>query len=118
MPKTPIPERLRIVRKRADLSQSKLGEAAGIDPGSVSARMNQYERDIHVPDYQTMKRIAAVLDLPVPFFYTEDDTFAEIIHYLGKLDRSGRDGLLQELKKRLPQVAPIYPALIRQADEP
>ena len=98
MAKTPIPKRLREARDRAELSQAELGIAAGMDPSGASARMNQYERDKHVPDYQTMKRIAAVLGCPVPYFYTEDDTLAEILLHLGRMDDAGKAAVLEGLK--------------------
>ncbi|MEO5330170.1 MAG: helix-turn-helix domain-containing protein [Magnetococcus sp. THC-1_WYH] len=99
MTKTPIPKRLKEARDRADLSQTDLGIAAGMDPSGASARMNQYERDKHVPDYQTLKRIAAVLGCPVPYFYAEDDTLAEILLYLGRMDDAGKTALLEALKR-------------------
>ena len=101
MAKTPIPKRLRKLRNQAKLSQANLGVAAGMDPSGASARMNQYERDIHVPDYQTMKRIADVLGHPVPFFYTEDDIMAEIILHLGQLDEAGRVKWLDRVRKEV-----------------
>lgn len=100
MPKTPIPQRLREARKRSGLSQARLGVAAGMDPSVASARMNQYERDTHVPDFQTMTRIARVLDVPVPFFYAEDDLLAELILLLGVLEHAERGSLLAELRSR------------------
>jgi transcriptional regulator with XRE-family HTH domain len=38
-------------RLRAGISQEKLGVLAGIDEASASARMNQYERGKHTPDF-------------------------------------------------------------------
>lgn len=99
MTRTPIPQRLLEVRTRAKLSQAELGIAAGMDPSVASARMNQYERDKHVPDYQTMKKIAGVVGCPVPFFYTEDDVIAGILLHLGSMGRSGREALLDGLQK-------------------
>lgn len=100
MTKTPIPKRLKEVRDRAKLSQTDLGIAAGMDPSVASARMNQYERDKHVPDYQTLKRIAGVLGYPVLYFYAEDDTLAAILLHLDKLDDTARTALLEELGRR------------------
>ena len=99
MARTPIPRRLLEVRTRAKLSQTELGVAAGIDPSVASARMNQYERDKHVPDYQTLKKIAGVVGCPVPFFYAEDDVLAGILLHLGSLDRSRKETLLEGLQK-------------------
>lgn len=98
MTKTPIPKRLKEARDRAHLSQTELGVAAGMDPSGASARMNQYERDKHVPDYQTLKRIAGVLGCPVPYFYAEDDTLAEILLHLERMDASDRTALLEGLR--------------------
>ncbi|MBF0135993.1 MAG: helix-turn-helix transcriptional regulator [Magnetococcales bacterium] len=109
MAKTPIPERLKEARKRAEFSQTELGVAAGMDPSGASARMNQYERDKHVPDYQTLKRIAGVLGCPVPYFYAEDDTLAEILLHLGRLDESGKAALLEELRKASRKASCLQP---------
>lgn len=99
MTRTPIPKRLKEARDRAKLSQAELGVATGMDPSGASARMNQYERDRHVPDFQTLKRIAAVLECPVLYFYAEDDDLAEILLHLGRMDGSERFAVLTELRK-------------------
>ncbi|MBF0611593.1 MAG: helix-turn-helix transcriptional regulator [Magnetococcales bacterium] len=100
MAKTPIPKRLKDAREKAELSQTELGIAAGMDPSVASAGMNQYERDKHVPDYQTLKRIAGVLGYPVLYFYTEDDTLAAVQLHLDKMDATARAKLLEELDRR------------------
>ena len=105
MAKTPIPNRLQEARKRAKLSQANLGVAAGMDPSGASARMNQYERDTHVPDYQTMKRIADVLEIPVPFFYTEDDTLAETLLHIGNMESIDLIALRDDLKQKVAKSA-------------
>ncbi|WP_272689387.1 MULTISPECIES: helix-turn-helix domain-containing protein [Providencia] len=74
-----ITKRLKEARLRAGLSQEKLGILAGIDEASASARMNQYEKGKHTPDFNTVQKFAKVLDIPVPYFYTDDDLLAEII---------------------------------------
>ncbi len=74
-----ITKRLKEARLRAGLSQEKLGILAGIDEASASARMNQYEKGKHTPDFNTVEKFAKVLDIPVPYFYTDDDLLAEII---------------------------------------
>lgn len=71
--------RLRIARKAKKLSQERLGILAGIDESSASARMNQYERGKHVPDFLMASKIAEILDLPTAYFYTENELLAEII---------------------------------------
>ena len=61
--------------------------------------MNQYERDTHVPDYQTLKRIAEVLETPVPFFYAEDNLLAEVLMLLGQLEPMALASILDELEQ-------------------
>mgnify|MGYP006350583657 FL=1 len=68
--------RLRIARKAKKLSQERLGILAGIDESSASARMNQYERGKHVPDFLMASKIAEILDLPTAYFYVENDLSA------------------------------------------
>lgn len=70
---------------RADLSQEKLGVMAGIDEFSASARMNQYERGKHTPNYRLVNRLAKVLELPTAYFYAEDDQIAELLVIYGRL---------------------------------
>ena len=85
-----LAHRLKQARLRAGLSQEKLGKLAGIDPMSASARMNQYERGKHSPDYQLMCRVAEILKMPVSWFYTEDEEHArlqEIFYLLGPVER-------------------------------
>jgi transcriptional regulator with XRE-family HTH domain len=73
----PVALRLKELRLQHRLSQKQLGIDAGIDPASASARMNQYERGKHVPDYQTLQRLAGILQVPVSFFYAADTKDAE-----------------------------------------
>lgn len=56
-----LPHRLKEARVKKGISQQKLGVLAGIDEATASARMNQYERGIHVPDFELVCRIAEVL---------------------------------------------------------
>lgn len=74
-----IARRLKDARLRVGISQEKLGVLAGIDEFTASARINQYERGKHVPDFQTLERLAEVLDTPAPYFYAKDDQLANWI---------------------------------------
>jgi len=69
-------KRLKEARTRAGLSQERLGVLAGIDEMSSSARMNQYEKAKHEPDFSIVARIAKVLDVPESYFYAVDDESA------------------------------------------
>ena len=89
-----LAHRLKQARLRAGLSQEKLGKLAGIDPMSASARMNQYERGKHSPDYQLMCRVAEILNMPVSWFYTEDEELARLQEIVFHLDVNVRRPLL------------------------
>lgn len=89
-----ISERLKAARLRAGLSQEKLGKLAGIDPTSASARMNQYERGKHSPDYRLMCKVADILKMPVSWFYTEDDDLARLQEVYYNLSPEARRDLL------------------------
>ena len=98
---TPIPNRLKIARTAAGLSQKELGIAAGIDEFSSSARMNQYETGKHIPDYLTLKNIGNVLKCPVAYFYVEDDLLAEVIlafHRVNKANKKLIIGYVSNIK--------------------
>ena len=77
--KTPFPKRLKEARKAAKYTQEQLGIEAGIDEGSSSARMNQYEKGTHAPDFTMVKSIAKVLNIPTAYFYCEEDELAQLI---------------------------------------
>lgn len=90
-----VSKRIKEARIRAGLSQEKLGVLAGIDEFSASARMNQYERGRHTPNYQLVKRLAVVLELPTAFFYTEEDQLAELLIAYGGLGTKARKRLVE-----------------------
>jgi transcriptional regulator with XRE-family HTH domain len=98
--KTPIPKRLRQARERSGLSQATLGVKAGLDPSVASTRVNQYERGVHNPGYPTLLHFAAVLGVPVPYFYCHDDTLAEVLIQLGSLGEEDLTALRNWLATR------------------
>ena len=96
----PVPRRLKAARLKLNLSQRSLGIAAGIDEASASARMNQYERGKHVPDYATLCRLALTLGAPVPYFYTDNDDEAELLLNMAALS-SEQQTLVRDLVRRI-----------------
>lgn len=93
-----ITKRLKEARLRAGLSQEKLGILAGIDEASASARMNQYEKGKHTPDFNTVMKFAKVLNIPVPFFYTDDNQLAEMIITYALLTENDKKELISKIK--------------------
>lgn len=95
-----VAKRLREARTLAGLSQERLGVLSGIDEMSASARMNQYERGKHIPDFGTLARIAAALNVPGSYFYAVDDDEAELLvrfHRLTKVQRAKAISLVRDL---------------------
>ncbi|HKN05016.1 MAG TPA: helix-turn-helix transcriptional regulator [Buttiauxella sp.] len=74
-----LPHRLKEARLKAGLSQQRLGILAGIDEATASARMNQYERGIHTPDFALACKLAEVLKVPACYFYTVEDDLAVVV---------------------------------------
>lgn len=70
------------------LSQRNLGIEAGLDPFVASTRVNRYETGLHQPDLQTLGRLAEVLNLPVAYFYAEDDHMAVLILRYYRADKT------------------------------
>ncbi|CAH9052160.1 hypothetical protein PSECIP111854_00912 [Pseudoalteromonas sp. CIP111854] len=57
-----------------------------MDEFSASARMNQYEKGVHAPDFKTVKALAKVLDVPTAFLFCEEDELAvQITQYRDNL---------------------------------
>ena len=77
-------KRLRASRLSSGLSQKKLGMLVGIDEFAASARINRYERGIHEVDVQTAQHLATVLNVPLAYFYADDDQLAELILAFGR----------------------------------
>ncbi|WP_033015727.1 helix-turn-helix domain-containing protein, partial [Pseudoalteromonas sp. BSi20495] len=62
----------------------KLGILAGMDQFAASPRMNQYEKGVHSPDFQTVRALAKVLEVPTAFFYCEEDALVDLILHFKK----------------------------------
>ena len=116
-----LAHRLKQARLRAGLSQEKLGKLSGIDPMSASARMNQYERGKHSPDYQLMCRVAEILQMPVSWFYTEDEEHARLQEIYHHLSPAIRQSLVNHAEAALagnPNTTPVqHPAVSVKAPE-
>jgi transcriptional regulator with XRE-family HTH domain len=92
-------KRLKEARIRAGLSQEGLGVLAGIDEMSSSARMNQYERGKHEPDFSMVERIAKVLNVPESYFYAKDEDAAWLQVLFHRLAPSDRQEVIAAVRK-------------------
>jgi transcriptional regulator with XRE-family HTH domain len=100
MPKSPpirssFHVRLKQARLAAGLSQKQLGIQAGIDEFVASTRMNRYELGIHQPDFDTAERLAHVLQVPLAYFFADDDRLARLILAYARLTKRKQDALLR-----------------------
>jgi len=99
----PFTKRLKEARKNKGISQKNLGIEAGIDEFSASARMNQYEKGKHTPDFKMSQKLADLLNVPTSYFYEEDDVLASILqmyHSLRDIDKSHILNKIEELSKK------------------
>ena len=95
---TVFAKRLKEARKNAKLSQERLGVLAGIDEMSSSARMNQYERGKHEPDFSMVERIAQILNVPESYFYAKDDEAAWLLVILHRMQPTQRKKLIEVVR--------------------
>jgi len=86
--KNPFPKRLREARLSRGFTQEQLGIAAGMSEEVASARMNQYEKGVHHPDFQWIARIAKELGFPTAYFFALEDDLAEVISNYKSAEKS------------------------------
>lgn len=98
-------KRMKEARLQAGLSQEKLGVLAGIDEMSSSARMNQYERGKHEPDFSLVERVAQVLDVPECYFYCKEDDVASILIRLHRIPANDRPQVTSTIERLLLEAA-------------
>lgn len=94
-----IGARMRSARLRAGWSQEMLGVLAGIEEGTVSARMSGYENGKHTPAPLILERIADALKIPAPYFYAKDDGLADLIFCYGQLSAEGQARVIQAARR-------------------
>jgi len=96
--KSPLPIRLKEARKAAGISQKELGIRLGMDPSSASGRMNHYEKDRHMPDIATLRRIADELDVPLSYFFCDSDNSAKLTCLIERLSEEDKKELIMKIE--------------------
>jgi transcriptional regulator with XRE-family HTH domain len=94
----PIPARLKLARKKAQLTQKELGIRIGMDENSASGRMNHYEKGRHTPDIATLQRMAKELGVPLNYFFCEDETTAELACLIFNMSNEEKENLITKIK--------------------
>lgn len=83
------------------MSQRSLGILIGFDPASASSRMNHYEKGRHVPDIDTLRRMADELEVPLNYFFCDDQNTAELALLISKMTEAEQVSLIERLKESL-----------------
>lgn len=86
--------RLKEVRLAKGLSQKRLGILAGIDEFVASTRINRYEKGVHQANIEVVQQLSAVLEVPLAYFYTEDDELASLLLSWIKMDAEKKKRIL------------------------
>ncbi|WP_284322484.1 helix-turn-helix domain-containing protein [Dyella acidisoli] len=94
-----VATRLREARTATGLSQRELGIRAGLDPSVASPRINQYERGKHTPDTSTLAKLGEVLDLPIAYFFANEDDLADLIATYHRLSPTRKRRLIALLRR-------------------
>lgn len=100
-PSSLFARRMKTARQLRGISQMELGVRAGIDEYSASARINQYERGKHTPDFLTVRNLAKALEIPSAYFFAEEDHLAELILLFGQMEAAAYNTLLDNAKSLL-----------------
>lgn len=93
--------RLKQARLASGLSQKRLGIAAGIDEFVASTRINRYEKGVHEPGTEIVQKLAEVLQVPLAYFYAEDDDLAELMLVFLSLTQQERTEVMIYAKNKI-----------------
>ena len=93
-------KRLKEARLAAGLSQKRLCIAAGIDEFVASTRINRYEKGVHEADIHTAQKLAQTLNVPLAYFYVENDQLAAIVMNFDKLSEEDKEKIIHLIDNR------------------
>lgn len=62
--------------------------------------MNHYEKGRHVPDIDTLRRMAAELGVPLSYFFCDDEATAELALLVSKMTAEERIVLIDAIKSK------------------
>ena len=96
-----VGRRMRERREALCLAQEKIGVAIGLDESSARARISRYELGIHEAPVPTAKQIASALKVPLAYLYCEDDSTANLLVELHKINAKQREIQIQLLLNEL-----------------
>ncbi len=90
---------------RVGVSQKTLGIRCGIDPSVASSRINHYCTGRHVPNFTLLLKAAAVLKVPVSYFYTPDNDLARLLTSYQLLSVNARKELVRNTEQLVSDIS-------------
>lgn len=87
--------RIRAARKALGISQSEVGRRMGWAPEVASSKINRYENERHLPNFETALELAEVLGVPLAALCVDDDRVAEVNGHLEKMSAAKLDAVLR-----------------------
>ena len=94
--------RLRAQRLVLGLSQEAVGVAIGIDESCSRTRISRYETGNSEPALAISQRLAKVLEVPLGYFYCDDDLEAEALLIIHALTQDQKQRIVETLRECLP----------------
>lgn len=102
-PATPIVgRRMRERRETLVLAQENVGVAIGLDESCARNRISRYELGVHEPPLNTVKLLAHVLQVPLPYFYCEEEDIAQLLLALYALPAKQRKERVSAFLEQIP----------------
>lgn len=95
--------RLRARRQAVGMSQEALGVAIGIDESSSRARISRYELGVNEPAIAISRLLAKALQVPVGYFYCDDDLEAEALLIIHAVNLDQKQRIVETLRGCLPE---------------
>jgi transcriptional regulator with XRE-family HTH domain len=96
-----VGRRMRERREALGLAQEKIGVAIGLDESSARARISRYELGVHEAPVPTAKQIASALKVPLAYLYCEEDSTADLLIKLHKLNSKERAIQIQKFLAKI-----------------
>lgn len=94
-------KRLKSARALAGVSQRELGALIGLGKIVGSTRINRYEQKTSLCDMETAARIAAQLNVPLPYLFAESDLLADMILVFAGLTQADQKKLLADARRKV-----------------
>lgn len=86
------------------LSQEALGVAIGIDESSSRGRISRYELGVNEPALAISRLLAKALQVPLGYFYCDDDLEAEALLIIHTVSEDQRRRIVETLRGCLPDL--------------